>query len=216
MGQSRTWLDVVAECQPKIQRLRATLTAGGTLTPELQADLDSVILAMRNYLLGRANRLRIYGDDAVDEALLAIIEQLHRDLHSPGFRSMEQKFGSYISSVTNRVVFELQRKYGRMAALSASVSLDAPAGEDGRPRHEQIEDVTPARLAEEFAEEQLRARLHKAIARLPVRDQDVIRMRLEGVPGKEIARQLGMSPSNVTHIYNRVVERLRRELVEGA
>lgn len=78
MGQSRTWYDVVAECQPKVQRLRATLTTGGTLSPDLQVELDSIILAMRNYLVHRANRRRGYGDDVVDEALLAIIEQLHR------------------------------------------------------------------------------------------------------------------------------------------
>lgn len=212
MGQRRTWYDVVAACQLKVQRLRATLTAGGVLTPDLQADLDDIILAMRNYLLGRANLLRRYGDDAIDEALLAIIEQLHHDLHSPGYRSMEQKFGSYISSVTNRVVFELKRKYGQPDALSTSVTLDAPVGEDGLARHELIEDTTPERVAEEFAEEQLRDRVKDAIARLPVRDREVLTMRLAKVPGKEIATQLGMSPSNVTHIYNRVVERLRREL----
>ncbi|MEN9937397.1 MAG: hypothetical protein RLZZ387_3976 [Chloroflexota bacterium] len=216
MGQSRPWHDVVIECQPKVQRLRATLTTGGTLTPELHHDLHSIILAMRNYLLHRASELRPYGDDVLDEALLAIIEQLHHDLHSPGFRSMEGKFGSYISTTTNRVVRELRRKYGQLNILSTSVSLDAPVGEDGRARHERIEDVTPERLAAEFAEERLRARLREAITRLPVRDREVLTMRMDGVPGKQIAAQLGMSQPNVTHIYNRVVERLRRELVEGS
>lgn len=214
MEQSRTWYEVVADCQTKVQRLRAVLTTGGSLSPELQADLDSVILAMRNSLWHRARLLSDYGEDAVEEALFEIINQLDRDLKSPGYGSMERSFGKYISTLTNRVVFQLRRKYHQSAALSRSVSLDDEVGEDGLPRHELIEDTSLEHLAETFTEEQRRQRVHEAITRLPPLDREVITMRLADIPSKTIAEQLGMSQPNVTHIYNRVVKRLRRELGE--
>lgn len=212
---SQSWYDVVADCQQRVQRIRATLTSGGFLSPDLQFELDTVILAMRNYLMNRVSRLLDYDEDTVDEALLQIIEQLHRDLRSPGFSSMERRFGAYISSVTNRVLFEQRRKGAQWGALSHPMSLDALAGEDGRPYHELIEDVRPELLAEVFVEEARRAQLQAAIARLPAPDREIITLRLANVSGKDIAQRLGMSQPNVTHIYNRVVARLKRELTEG-
>lgn len=214
MDQSRTWYEVVADCQIKVQRLRAVLTTGAALSSELQADLDSIILAMRNYLLHRARLLENSGEDAVEEALFAIISQLHRDLKSPGYGSMERSFGKYISTLTNRVVFQFRRKRGQPDALSRSVSLDETVGEDGLPRYELIEDTGLEQLAETFNDEQRRQRMHEAISRLSPIDREVITMRLANTPGKVIAEQLGMSQPNVTHIYNRVVQRLSRELGE--
>ena len=62
MAQERSWYEVVQECQARVVRIRAVLTTGGALTPELQSDLDAVILAMRNWLIGR---VRQYGLDLI-------------------------------------------------------------------------------------------------------------------------------------------------------
>jgi RNA polymerase sigma factor (sigma-70 family) len=90
--------------------------------------------------------------------------------------------------------------------------LDVIVGEDGPARHELIEDPTPERLAEDYQETQLHTRLMTAIEQLPSRDREIITLRLRGVPGIEIAKAMSMSPPNVTHICNRVIERLRRML----
>lgn len=211
MGTERSWYEVVAECQSAVQRIRAVLTQGEEITPEVQADLDYVALAMRNYLLGRARRFADLGEDAVDDAFLTMFNQLHRDLRSPTFSSMERRFGSYISSNANRILFE-RRNLSKSRSLSIHESLDAPLGEDGYARHEVIEDPSMEQLAENYREEHLRARLATAINRLPAVDKQVITMILEGTPKVEIARTLHMSAPNVTHISKRVVDRLRRML----
>lgn len=212
MQHERQWHDVVVECQERVQRIRAVLTSGGTLTPEIQADLEAVILAMRNWVLGRAKRFPELDEDGVSEVLLKTSQQLDRDLRSPGFGSMERQFGAYISTTVNRVIYEIRRNLQEQRTLSTSESLDAQVGEDGLARHELIEDVTPERLADDYREEQLHARLHAAIAQLPPHDREVINLRLQGVLGVEIARRTNLSPVNITRIYNRVVERLRRIL----
>jgi RNA polymerase sigma factor (sigma-70 family) len=214
MAQERSWYEVVQECQARVVRIRAVLTTGGTLTPELQSDLDAVILAMRNWLIGR---VRQYGltEDAFGDVLLAVIEQLHRDLRSPGFGSMERKFGAYITSTVNRILFE-RRKTDQTNPLSF-LSLDAPTGDDGPPLHHMIEDKTLEQHADAYQEEQVRARLDAAIARLPVIERQVVTLRLDGVASVDIARQFGMSPANVTHIHHRAVKRLKQILTgEGA
>ena len=214
MTQERSWYEVVQECQARVVRIRAVLTTGGTLTPELQSDLDAVILAMRNWLIGR---VRQYGltEDAFGDVLLAVIEQLHRDLRSPGFGSMERRFGAYITSTVNRILFE-RRKTDQTNPLSF-LSLDAPTGDDGPPLHRMIEDKTLEQHADTYQEEQIRARLAAAIARLPVIERQVVTLRLEGVASVDIARQSGMSPANVTHIHHRAVKRLKQILTgEGA
>lgn len=70
-------------------------------------------------------------------------------------------------------------------------------GDDGLPLHEVIEDPTPARLAEEHDEEQVRKRLHAAIAALPEIERVVVTHRLNGVRGIDIAQMFDMSPANV-------------------
>ncbi|WP_097654740.1 sigma-70 family RNA polymerase sigma factor [Candidatus Chloroploca asiatica] len=212
MKLQHSWYDVVVACQERVQRIRASLTSGGTLTLELQADREAVILAIRNWVLGRAKHFPELDEDGVSEVLLKTIQQLDRDLRSPGFGSMESMFGSYVKTTVHRILFEILGKNKEQRTLSASERLDAQVGKGGLARHEVIEDVTPERLADEYREEQLHARLHAAIAQLPPHDREVINLRLQGVPSIEIARRMNLSPVNITRIYNRVVERLRQIL----
>ncbi|WP_245863082.1 RNA polymerase sigma factor [Candidatus Viridilinea mediisalina] len=213
MQHERQWHDVVVECQERVQRIRAILTSGGTLTPEIRADLEAVILAMRNWILGRAKRFPELDEDAVSEIQLKTIQRLDRDLRSPGFGSMERQFGAYTSTTVNRIIFEFLRNMREQRVLSASESLDAQVGEEGLVRHELIEDITPERLAEAYREEQLHTRLQQAIAQLPPHDREVINLRLQGIPGVEIAQRLNLTPVNITRIYNRVVVRLHQILI---
>jgi len=128
---------------------------------------------------------------------------------------MERKFGAYITSTVNRILFE-RRKTDQTNPLSF-LSLDAPTGDDGLPLHRMIEDKTLEQHADAYQEEQIRARLDAAIARLPVIERQVVTLRLDGVASVDIARQFGMSPANVTHIHHRAVKRLKQILTgEGA
>ncbi|MCS6841483.1 MAG: sigma-70 family RNA polymerase sigma factor [Roseiflexus sp.] len=212
MAQQRSWHEVVQECQRRVTRIRAVLTTGGALTPELWADLDAVILAVRNWIYGRARKLGL-DEDACSDLLRAVIEQLHKDLRSPGFSSMERKFGAYISTTVNRILYE--RKNNRQNILSSTVSLDAPVGDDGPPLHEVIEDPTLERLVEAYCDEDERRRLYEAIAALPTTERIVITHRLEGVRGTDTAQMLGVSPATVSRTYERAVKRLRQMLTTG-
>ncbi len=177
MAQERSWYEVVQECQARVTRVRAVLTTGGGLTPELQADLDAIILAMRNWIIGRVRRY-ILTEDEFGDVLLAVIEQLHRDLRSPGFGSMERNFGAYINSTVNRILFE-RRKAEQNNPLSF-LSLDVPTGEDGLPLHLMIEDKTLEQRVDTHQEEQIRARLYAAIAALPAIEREAARVCASG------------------------------------
>lgn len=217
MKQERSWHEVVADCQERVTRIRAALITDGTMTPAIAADRDAVILVMRNWILGQARKLADFDEDMVGEALLKVIVQFNRDLHSPGYTSMERSFGAYIKTTVNRVLFEIRRNVQKHAALSKGESLDATIGDDGMERYELIEDTAPETLAEEYREEQLRTRLYEAIAQLPYFEREVMTMKLDGALGVEIARKLNLSPVNISRIYHRVVAQLRRMLAtEGA
>ncbi len=209
---TQTWYEVVQECQERVARIRATLTTGGALTPALQADYDAVILAVRNWIYGRARKLGL-DEDACSDVLLMTIQQFHRDVRSPGFVSMERRFGAYISTTVNRILHE--RKSSTQNVLSSAESLDAPIGDDGSPLHEIIEDSTMERLVEAYRDEEERRRLYAAIAALPANERIVITHRLNGVRGVDVAQMLDMSPANVSHIYSRAVKRLRQVLASG-
>lgn len=209
MSSSQSWHEVVVECQTRVVRLRAVMTVGGALSPELQRDWGFVVEATAGWVYKRAKQELSDDPDGAQDVLVEVIAQLNHDLHSPGYRSMEAKFGSYISTTTNRILFNLKRNAAEQTSLSYSESLDQPIGENGLERHELVADNDWEQLVEQYQEERLRARLHAAIERLPAIEQAVIKNRLEGVSGKELARNLGMSPPNVTHIYNRALERLR-------
>ncbi|MFQ3631786.1 RNA polymerase sigma factor [Roseiflexus sp.] len=209
---TQTWYEAVQECQERVARIRSALTTGGALTPALQADCDAVILAVRNWIYGRARRSGL-DEDACSDVLLMTIQQFHRDVRSPGFVSMERRFGAYISTTVNRILHE--RKHRNQNVLSFAESLDAPIGDDGSPLHEIIEDPTMERLVEAYRDEEERRRLHAAIAALPAHERIVITHRLNGVRGVDVAQMLDMSPANVSHIYSRAVKRLRQVLASG-
>ncbi len=209
---TQTWYEVVQECQERVARIRAALTTGGAVTPALQADCDAVILAVRNWIYGRVRRLGL-DEDACSDVLLLTIQQFYRDVRSPGFVSMERRFGAYISTTVNRILRE--RNNRTQNTLSFTESLDAPIGDDGSPLHEMIEDSTMERLVEAYRDEEERRRLHAAIAVLPAHERIVITHRLNGGRGVDVAQMLDMSPANVSHIYSRAVKRLRQVLASG-
>lgn len=56
--------------------------------------------------------------------------------------------------------------------------------------------------------------LEDAIARLPRMQQTIVRLRREGVQGKEIAQQIGRSQAYVSQAYHEAVEVIREQLEE--
>lgn len=212
MKQERSWYEVVLECQERIVRIRAVLTTGGVLTQALQDDLNAVILAVRKWIYGRARRFGL-DEDGCSDVLLEFIRQLHRNVCSPGFTSMERAFGAYVSTTVNRILFE--RKNKQQNSLSSVESLDAPVTDDGLLLHEIIEDPTMERLVEAHHDEQIRKQLHEAIATLPSIEHFVITQRLHGARGTDIAHMLGISDVSVSRIYHRAVKRLRQVMTTG-
>ena len=77
------------------------------------------------------------------------------------------------------------------------------------PRHETIEDPRATAPFEAVGEQEA---LLAAITHLPPDERQVIRLRLQDVENREIARQLGVSPPTATRVYQRAVDRLKRRL----
>ncbi|HEY2792099.1 MAG TPA: sigma-70 family RNA polymerase sigma factor, partial [Micromonosporaceae bacterium] len=110
--------------------------------------------------------------------------------------------------IANRLGISLEAVYDGLRAGMAyqADSLDAPAS--------QQDDERPAGTAAvvESDVEQIdnRETLHSALAELPEREQDIVRMRFEDeLTQSEIAHRMGISQVHVSRLLTRSVARLR-------
>jgi RNA polymerase primary sigma factor len=102
-----------------------------------------------------------------------------------------------------------------MLALPDATSLDGPVGADGGNvgLGELLSDEKASRVAEEVVEEEEKALLYEALARLPQRLRRVLvrRYGLEGEPAtlREVAKELGVSHERVRQLQRDAEHRLR-------
>ena len=73
---------------------------------------------------------------------------------------------------------------------------------------------TAARPEDAALDRERGRQLEEAIARLPRLQQSIVRLRREGVQGKEIARQIGKSQAYVSQAYHEAIELIRDQLEE--
>jgi RNA polymerase sigma factor (sigma-70 family) len=102
-----------------------------------------------------------------------------------------------------------------MLALPVATSLDGPVSAEGGNvgLGELLADEKASRVAEEVVEEDEKARLYEALARLPQRSRRVLvrRYGLDGEPAtlREIAEELGVSHERVRQLQRDAEYRLR-------
>jgi len=108
----------------------------------------------------------------------------------------------------HRIVVNLSRKH--LSRWKGTDSLEAliEEGEEGLPMAE-IDPEAVVLAAEEVAH------LEDALWRLPSRQREAIRLRVQGVPIAEIAQRLGCSRQAVDALLHRAREALRRQMGGG-
>lgn len=128
-------------------------------------------------------------EDAVHQAFLAVIRNLHRirDLDSPETRS-------YLAVITERKAIDIiraRRRYVSLKDMDRLPGMEIPMPEDS-------------------------GGLAQAMARLSGSYREVLLLRYEqGYTPREIAKLLGMKPGSVEKTLWRAKQALRRELEEG-
>jgi len=98
-----------------------------------------------------------------------------------------------------------------MEAGSAYAPVSLSAGPTAEGELDPLETIGD--LDEEFDRTDDRASLEPALAALPEREQEILRMRFEdGLTQTQIADQVGISQMHVSRLIRRSLERMRKQL----
>jgi RNA polymerase sigma-B factor len=98
-----------------------------------------------------------------------------------------------------------------MEAGSAYAPVSLSAGPTAEGELDPLETIGD--LDEEFDRTDDRASLEPALAALPEREQEILRMRFEdGLTQTQIAEQVGISQMHVSRLIRRSLERMRKQL----
>ncbi|MCO5217621.1 MAG: sigma-70 family RNA polymerase sigma factor [Thermomicrobiales bacterium] len=148
-----------------------------------------------NYCLGRL-RDRTLAEDATSTTFMKAMDALPR--YRPQLRGDQTTFRSWLMMIARNVVLDELRRRPMAVVDDHSHILASPlAGPEqialARDRHEQ---------------------LLTAFSQLSDQQQDVIRLRQQGLSGEEIGEILGISTGAVKSTHYRAVQRLRELLQE--
>jgi RNA polymerase sigma-70 factor (ECF subfamily) len=160
------------------------------------------LLALVRARLGKGLRQRLDSDDIVQSALVDAV----RDYSVEG--RAEDEFFPWMARVVERTIrdrakFFARKKRGEGAAAEAGGVLDERAGPASTP-------------SEILAKREDVSRLEAAIARLNVRDRQLVRLaKVESRSTAEIADLLGKSTEATKKAVSRALARLAELLVEG-
>lgn len=126
--------------------------------------------------------------DVVQETFLRAIREPSTQLNG--------RLASWLYRCCRHRAFDLLRKERRMSPLESAATPS-----------EQTEPSAAAELRDE------RARLTEAVARLPAREQEIVRLRFEqGLGNREIAEVLELSATNVGYLLHQALRKLRSTL----
>ena len=132
------------------------------------------------------------------------------------FAECEQKHGraateEEVAAHLNISLQQLQENLSEMRALTVS-EIDRPDEETGLSASEMLRDESLSPL-DEYEERERRARLAKAVDKLPARERQVVSLYyLEELTMKEIGAVMGVSESRVSQLRTQAVLRMRGNL----
>ena len=149
----------------------------------------------------RAAHLRShYADDAVQQALLALVPHMDRLASLP-----ESGRRAYVFVTASRTAIHFRKRLGSQEALGSDAEVHEWAARNGVPfNHEPSPDqaVDVAKRA---------ARLESAFGAMTTRDRRVVRaIAHDGLSERDAAEQLGISRGGVAHRLRRAREILGR------
>lgn len=178
--------------QDGIVRLRRLISSPreAAAPPDWDAQYEALLPRVYNFFLYRV------GDVAQAEDLTSTtFEKAWRARDQ--YRHDRAGFATWLFSIARNVATDYFRR--RRVELSLDDARDRP---DDTAR-------LPDRVAEERDE---RARLASLLARLPARERDLLALKYgAGMTNRDIARQTGLTESNVGTIISRAVQALRRQ-----
>jgi RNA polymerase sigma-B factor len=164
----------------------------------------TVVGEIKRYLRDASWRLRVpRGIKDLALRLCRAIDELPQVLgHSPTIAELAE----HLQASEEEVLEALE-----VAQTRSAPSLDQPAGEDGDAvLGDFVTDRTPTEEAENLIV------LPELVARLPEREQQIIRMRyVEELTQDEIAASIGISQMHVSRLLRRAIDRMRAQLVEA-
>jgi RNA polymerase sigma-70 factor (ECF subfamily) len=130
--------------------------------------------------------------EAAEDVTSAAFEKALRHLQQKGWKS--GSFLAWLYRIARNEAIHQYRKGKRQVAWQEQV--------DGNPSHEAALEI-----------EQEKARVRKALMRLPTRDQKLLNLRfIEGLSSAEAAEMLGWSVQKLYLHVHRALQRLRKEL----
>jgi len=164
----------------------------------------TVVGEIKRYLRDASWRLRVpRGIKDLALRLCRAIDELPQVLgHSPTIAELAE----HLQTSEEEVLEALE-----VAQTRSAPSLDQPAGEDGDAvLGDFVTDHRPVEEAENLIV------LPELVARLPEREQQIIRMRyVDELTQDEIAASIGISQMHVSRLLRRAIDRMRAQLVEA-
>ncbi len=139
-------------------------------------------------------RYRVGDDQQAQDLTAATFEKAWKKRHQ--YRGTKDEFVGWLYAIARNVVYDYFRKSRDVVALDDVMS------------HSSGEEIT-----EEVARKIEFGRLVHCIQLLPEREQDLITLKYGAdLNNRQIAKQLGLSESNVGSILHRTVKKLREEM----
>lgn len=214
-------------------------TESATVTTSMSQDITEHMPLVHRIVAHFIRRLprSVQREDLVAAGTLGLFYALRASAHT-----CPEMFASYARiRIRGSIVDELRRhdwsprrrKKSQASApgTTASVTSIAPRSDEPSPSVARVTVVsfddlpaTSAWLTDEsvsplsdLLERRTHAALHAAIAQLPERERDILRMRyFQGMPSKTIAQTMGLSEARISQLHARATARLKELLGDDA
>jgi len=157
---------------------------------------------LRRYLQRQLHcRDPFLAEDVVQEVLIQLFRRAEQ--YDPA-----KSFWGWLFRVARNKYIDVLR---RQRSGSIGLGQTGPPDED---LDEWLQRVAVTTVTPESAAlgQERQQRLESAIARLPAAQRAIVRLKLDGVAGKEIARQIGKSQAYVSQAYHEALEWVRDQV----
>jgi RNA polymerase sigma-B factor len=225
-GDATAREELVNRHLPLVKSLARRYAGRGEALEDIeQVGAIGLIKAIDRYELSREVALTTY-------ATPNVVGEIKRHFRDKGWairvpRALQElngKMGPTIESLTSRLgrspsIAEIAAEFETspeqvleaMEAGSAYAPVSLSAGPTSEGELDPLETIGD--VDEEFDRTDDRASLEPALAALPEREQEILRMRFEdGLTQTQIAEQVGISQMHVSRLIRRSLERMRKQL----
>jgi RNA polymerase sigma-B factor len=225
-GDATAREELVNRHLPLVKSLARRYAGRGEALEDIeQVGAIGLIKAIDRYELSREVALTTY-------ATPNVVGEIKRHFRDKGWairvpRALQElngKMGPTIETLTSRLgrspsIAEIAAEFETtpeqvleaMEAGSAYAPVSLSAGPTSEGELDPLETIGD--VDEEFARTDDRTSLEPALAALPEREQEILRMRFEeGLTQTQIAEQIGISQMHVSRLIRRSLERMRKQL----